>query len=260
NAEDFDEKLSFGIPRLDKVLQGGLTSGTLTSLLGAAGTGKTLLGCQFLAAGADKKEPGLYIGFYENPLRLLKKLAKVNINLEKHVNSGLVQMMWHSPQEHTIDQLADKIVAYIIKHRVKRFFLDGIGGLKEGMIEPGRLFRAMSALANRLRSLHVTTLFTEETELFSDEISTPMSDRSAVADNIIFLRHTEVEAEFIRCISVIKTRDSEASTCIYLYQIGPKGLEVGEQLKSLSGIMTGVPSTKNGSKAKRIRKATRRKK
>jgi circadian clock protein KaiC len=118
----------------------------------------------------------------------------------------------------------------------------------------------MSALANRLRSLHVTTLFTEETELFTDEISTPMSDRSAVADNIIFLRHTEFESELIRCISVIKTRDSEASTCIYMYEIGPKGLELGKQLKGLSGIMTGAPSAKNGSNTKRIRKASRRKK
>lgn len=260
SADDVDEKLAFGIPRLDNILEGGVVSGSVTSLLGAAGTGKTLLGCQFLAAGADEKEPGLYIGFYENPNRLVKKVAKVKIDLEKHIKAGLVHTMWQSPQEHSIDELGEQIVAMILQHRVKRVFLDGIAGLKEGMIEPSRLYRALAALANRLRSLKVTTLFTEETELFPIEISTPISDQSAVTDNIIFLRHSEVQAEFARFISVIKTRESEGSTCIYKFKIGPKGLEIGEQLKNLDGIMTGTPKLEKGARKTPIKTKARRKK
>jgi circadian clock protein KaiC len=260
SADGMDKRLSTGIPRFDKVLDGGVISGTLTALLGAAGTGKTLLGSQFLAAGADIKEPGLYVGFYESPNRLVKKTGKVHIDLEKHVNSGLVHLMWASPQEHTIDEIAEKIVTYIAQHKIKRVFLDGAGGLKEGMIEPQRFMRAMTALANRLRSLNVTTFFTEETQLFPKEISTPVSDRSAITDNIIFLRYAELEAEFVRFISIIKTRESAASNCIYLFQIGPNGVEIGDQMKCLDGIVTGVPKNKLGSKSKRVGKAIRRKK
>lgn len=260
DAKDMDQKLSTGISRLDEILKGGIVSGTMTALLGAAGTGKTLLGCQFLAAGADKKERGIYVGFYESPHRLIKKVGKVHIDLEKHVKSGLVQTMWQSPQEHSIDEIAESLIARIIQHRIKRVFLDGVAGIKEGMIEPVRLHRALTALANRLRSLKVTTFFTEETELFPVEISTPISDQSAITDNIILLRHSEVEAEFVRFISVLKTRESEASTCIFLFKIGPEGLEIGEQMKSLHGIMTGAPDGKTTSKLKQIRKSVRRKK
>jgi circadian clock protein KaiC len=259
-AEDLDEKLSTGISRLDKILDGGVNSSTMTALLGAAGTGKTLLGCQFLAAGGDKKEPGLYVGFYESPNRLVKKVGNIKINLDKHVKAGLIHLIWHPPQEHTIDQIAEKIVSYIIQHRIKRLFLDGAGGLKEGMIEPVRLYRALAALANRLRSLKVTTFFSEETKLFPIEISTPISDQSAITDNIIFLRHAELNAEFTRFISVIKSRESDASTCIYVFNIGAKGLEIGEQLKDAEGIITGTPKFEKRSKSAEIRKKSRRKK
>lgn len=259
-AGDVDKKLSVGIPRLDKILEGGVVAGSVTSLLGAAGTGKTLLGCQYLAAGADQKQKGLYVGFYESPNRLIKKVGNVNIDLEKHVKAGVIHMYWQSPQEHSIDEIANQIVHLIIKHRVSRVFLDGIAGLKEGMIEPNRLYRAVAALANRLRSLKVTTMFTEETELFPVEISTPISDQSAVTDNIIFLRHSELRAEFTRFISVVKTRESEASTCIYKFKIGPKGLEIGEQLKDLEGIMTGSPRSGKKSQRKRTKVTNRRKK
>ncbi len=44
-------RLSFGIPSLDSMLRGGLVAGSVTTFLGAAGAGKTLLGLKFLEEG-----------------------------------------------------------------------------------------------------------------------------------------------------------------------------------------------------------------
>jgi KaiC/GvpD/RAD55 family RecA-like ATPase len=48
-------RYSTGIPQLDAHLGGGLLPGTLTVAMGATGIGKTQLGLQFAAAGADQE-------------------------------------------------------------------------------------------------------------------------------------------------------------------------------------------------------------
>ena len=49
------------------MLRGGLRAGSITMLLGSSGSGKTLLGMQFLSEGLKRGERGVYFGFYEHP-------------------------------------------------------------------------------------------------------------------------------------------------------------------------------------------------
>ncbi|HYH95188.1 RAD55 family ATPase [Hyalangium sp.] len=72
-------RMAFGISRLDESLRGGLLSGSTTMLMGAPGTGKTLLGLHFLLQGAREGQPGVYFGFYETPPRLMEKAAGVGM-------------------------------------------------------------------------------------------------------------------------------------------------------------------------------------
>ena len=41
--------------------------GSVTMLLGSSGSGKTLLGAQFLSEGLKRGERGVYFGFFERP-------------------------------------------------------------------------------------------------------------------------------------------------------------------------------------------------
>ena len=67
------ERMSSGLLGLDRMTGGGLAEGTSTLVLGASGTGKTMLVLHFLSAGFTRKEPSLYFGFFESPARLLGK-------------------------------------------------------------------------------------------------------------------------------------------------------------------------------------------
>jgi len=49
-----------GIPGLDEVLGGGLARNRIHLIEGSPGTGKTTVALQFLLAGAEKGERGLY--------------------------------------------------------------------------------------------------------------------------------------------------------------------------------------------------------
>ena len=72
-------KLAFGMSELDEMLRGGLRTGSITMLLGSSGSGKTLLGMQFLSEGLKRGERGVYFGFYEHPEAILAKCERVGI-------------------------------------------------------------------------------------------------------------------------------------------------------------------------------------
>jgi predicted ATP-dependent serine protease len=56
-----------GISGLDQIIGGGLPQGRVTLVAGSAGAGKTLLGLQFLLAGARQYgEPGVLLTFEES--------------------------------------------------------------------------------------------------------------------------------------------------------------------------------------------------
>jgi circadian clock protein KaiC len=70
-------KIHSGTPGLDEVLHGGFTSGQTTVVSGGPGTGKTIIGLQFLATG----DSGLYIGFEERENQLRQNATALGIDL-----------------------------------------------------------------------------------------------------------------------------------------------------------------------------------
>lgn len=59
------ERLPTGIPGLDTVLMGGLIPGRTYLIVGRPGTGKTILSLQWLFAGRQRGEAGLYLTLAE---------------------------------------------------------------------------------------------------------------------------------------------------------------------------------------------------
>ena len=66
-------------PGLDEMLGGGLPRGSATVVQGGTGTGKTLLGLQFLLEGARNGEPGIHFALEEttNQLRRIAQRSRL---------------------------------------------------------------------------------------------------------------------------------------------------------------------------------------
>src|ERR1700687_6126227 len=60
------EKLLTGISSLDIIAKGGLPKNRTTLISGTAGSGKTVFAVQFLAAGIERGEPGVFVTFEES--------------------------------------------------------------------------------------------------------------------------------------------------------------------------------------------------
>src|SRR5476649_1292948 len=79
-------KCPTGIKGFDQITEGGLPKNRTTLISGSAGSGKTLLGIDFLIRGAtDYNEPGIFMSFEETADELYKDVASLNLDL-----SGLV--------------------------------------------------------------------------------------------------------------------------------------------------------------------------
>src|SRR4051812_6158067 len=72
-----NRRLSTGVEGLDEVLRGGLLPGQIYMIRGAAGSGKTTLGLEFLRDGAGRGESTLFISMVE-PERGMRASAETH--------------------------------------------------------------------------------------------------------------------------------------------------------------------------------------
>jgi circadian clock protein KaiC len=222
-AAESTEVAAFGVKHLDAMMQGGLKRGGTTVLLGAPGSGKTLLGLKYLDAGVRAGERALYFGFYESPARLLAKAARVGMALP---DSPLLRIEWQPPLEYVLDELAYKLLDAVREHRPRRVLIDGIEGFQQSAIRKERLAMFLTALMVELRSLDVDVLFTEELGLLVASHREQPYLVSALVENIVLLRYAEVRSRLRRLISVRKMRENEYDGSIRELQISAQGLHV----------------------------------
>ncbi|WP_206107918.1 ATPase domain-containing protein [Paludisphaera rhizosphaerae] len=240
-ATELRVRMPFGVAELDKMTFGGLPSGSTTALLGAPGTGKTLLGLSFLVEGAKQGHHGTYFGFYEPPPRLMEKANQVGIELEKYVKEGLIDVVWQPPLEHMLDSLAEQLLEKIREHEQprRRLFFDGVEGFRAASVYPDRLPRFLSAFCNQLRASDVTAVMTEELPLFRPEIDMPNPELANVVETVVLLRYVELRSQLYRLLSIMKMRESRYDTSIREFKITDQGLEVADSFESAEAILTG---------------------
>ena len=100
--------------------------------------------------------------------------AHVGIDLEKWVKKGLIDVIWQPPLEHMMDSLAEQLLERLRKDEQssrRRLFIDGLEGFRAAAVYPDRMPRFLSAFTNQLRMLDVTTMISEELDLFSPMIA-----------------------------------------------------------------------------------------
>ncbi|OJT26858.1 circadian clock protein KaiC [Archangium sp. Cb G35] len=255
-------RMGFGLKRLDEMLDGGLPSGSTTALIGAPGTGKTLLGLSFLVEGARQGQHGTYFGFYEPPPRLIEKAEDVGLPLERYVKDGSIELVWQPPLEHFMDALAEQLLEKLRaedKKERRRLFIDGAEGFRAAAVYPDRVPRFLSALTNQLRMQDVTTVMTDELELFQPELNLPTPELANVVESVLLLRYVELRSQIYRLLSIMKMRESRYDTSLREFRISREGIDVADSFASAEAILSGHGRIRNGEKKKKAEKPKKKK-
>ncbi|MBC8075219.1 MAG: AAA family ATPase [Chloroflexales bacterium] len=237
-------RLGTGVAGLDALLRGGLRANSTTMIFGPTGSGKTLFGLHFLAAGAQAGEPGLHLGFYEPQPELIEKGEQVGLNMRGMLESGALELIWQPPVEQLIDEVAQRLLDAVDRRGVRRLILDGFEAFKAQAVYPERLSRFMSALLNELSARQVTTIFsTELRDLINPIVSIDVDGISALVDNMIFIRQVEIGSRLARVISIMKTRASHHDPTIRSFIISDEGISIGAATDDTGEALSGSTPT-----------------
>ena len=248
------ERILIGVPELDQMLGGGILSRSTTLVLGPTGSGKTLLGLRFLATGAERGEPVLYVGFSEGQEDLRRAATAVRIDLGRQLDDQQLEMRTILAAEAGVDELAEQILETVRTRRVSRLFFDGLNGLKAAASVPERVSAMFNALTVHLRSLGVTVMVSEDTYgLFGSSLSTPTPQVAARVDNIVLLRYVELRSQIHRLVSIIKARGSECDRDIREFVIGNQGIEVAATFESAEAVLGELPHSPNTKTSRKAR-------
>ncbi|WP_227937268.1 ATPase domain-containing protein [Alkalihalobacillus deserti] len=241
-----------GIDGLDVILTGGLPTGSATLLDGAPGTGKTILGMQFLYNGAkEHDEAGVYITFEEFPDQIYKEMNSFGWDLKALERENKLRVICMSP-EVLITQMKQKngLFEQIIKEiDCKRVVIDSLNLLHFGIESQVEKRETVYTLRNILRKYSLTSLLiNERTSLHEKEI--PFV--SYVVDGVVQLSLKEHHTIYRkRTLEVLKMRGCKIKEGEHIYRITNSGVYLVPALSMIedmvvtdnqANVTTGIPS------------------
>ncbi|WP_332852233.1 ATPase domain-containing protein [Duganella sp. S19_KUP01_CR8] len=231
------QRLSMGVPELDRMMGGGVPAGYSLLLVGPSGSGKSVLATQFLAEGVSKGEAGVIAAFEKSPNQLLSH------HLNELIENGHVGVINTRTLDLSIDEILHDLVAMIERMQAKRVVIDSLSGFELALAPSFRddfresLYRMVAVLT----AMGVTVLMTAELEDRYEMLRFSSYGNAFLADAIIMQRYVELEGQLKRVISVIKVRASDHSKEIRFFDITAAGLVVGEPATQYAGMLTGRP-------------------
>lgn len=235
------DTLPSGIPGVDQMLRGGVERGTITALSGPSGVGKTTLGLQFMKEAAGRGEGSIVYTFEEEVDTVMHRAEAINIPTTKMVEHGTLSIVKIHPLQFTPDEFAHTVKRDVERRSSRIVMIDSISGYKLSL-HGGDLVRNLHALCKYLQSVGVTVILVIETASIVGDFKATDSNLSYLADNIIFLRYLEIQGELRKAIGVLKKRMSDFDKRLREYEITRFGLQVGEPLSDLRGVLSGTPT------------------
>jgi circadian clock protein KaiC len=234
-------KLQSDLPALDALLGGGLEQGTSTLLVGAAGTGKSTIAAQFVAAAARRGQHAAMFIFDESLDTLFTRSAGLGIDLQKYVDSKHIAIQPVDPAELSPGEFLHQIRSAVEEHKATVVVIDSLNGYLNSMPGERYLTIQLHELLMYLGHNGVATLLIGAHQgLIGTNMVTPV-DASYLADAVILLRYFEARGEVRQAISVVKKRGSEHERTIREFRMNRGRLEVGEPLRNFRGVLSGIP-------------------
>ncbi|HET8713038.1 MAG TPA: ATPase domain-containing protein [Gemmatimonadales bacterium] len=228
--------LSTGIAGLDDILHGGLAQGGLYAVEGDTGAGKTTLGLEFLIAGREQGERGIFVTLSESTPELRAMAASHGWDLagidildliasEEALAREGHYTMFH-PSEVELTETTRAILDAAERIKPTRVVLDSMGELRMLAQSPLRYRRQVVALKQFFSSKGITVLLVDDPRAEVADLAI-----ASIASGIMTLDREATEyGAFRRRLQVLKMRGREVREGYHDFRIRKGGLEVYPRL------------------------------
>jgi len=235
------ERISTGVPLLDRILGGGFLKGKTYLITGETGVGKTILSLQFLLDGLNKGERVAYVSLDERVGSVLDGVLSLGWDLWSYYRSGLlypfeIRIYSEDLGKYRKDSKAyiDNILKMTSGGRISRIVLDPISAMAFGAGDEFAIREYIREIITFLEEkIGATTVLTCDIPTGSNKLSR-FGYEEFLSSGVIVMGLTRIGGRVIRTIYVRKMRWSPADSTIYTFEISRnQGIAIGPPLRVL---------------------------
>jgi circadian clock protein KaiC len=238
NHEASTELIPTGIPALDKMLGGnGFFKFSSILVSGTAGTGKTSIAGSFVDQSCKDGRKCIYFAFEESPQQIVRNMRSINVDLQKHIDSGLLTFSASRPTQSGLEMHLLGITRLVDKFKPEVIVLDPISNLIT-VGSASEVKSLLTRLIDYLQAANVTVMFTA---LAFNENKTEQTDEgiSSLVDAWLLVRDIESNGERNRGLYVMKSRGMKHSNQVREFVISDEGLKLVDVFLGPEGVLTG---------------------
>ena len=232
-----------GIGGLDEIFHGGIPRANMILVQGEAGTGKTLMGTEFVYQGVNlHNEPGIIVVFETNPDKLIRDAGLFGWDLEDLQRQKKLKVIFTSPQvlDAELRSPNSLLLETATEMGARRIFIDGIGllnpeadrGARLPLSGPGSYRELLQQLLEGLHRAKLTAMFSHEIGSMDESLST-LQSAGFLADTVIELGRDRRNRLGHRSVEIIKSRGQDYVPGKHTLRItAGEGLEVFRRVQA----------------------------
>ncbi|MCS7136627.1 MAG: KaiC domain-containing protein [Aigarchaeota archaeon] len=231
------EKVETGIPGLDEILNGGIPRRNVVLLSGGPGTGKSILGQQYLYNGLLRGEPGVLVVLEEHPVQVRISMSQFGWDVRAYEEKNLFAIVdaftagigeAAKREKYVVRDPGDfQVLLDVIRDAIKdvnaeRAVVDSVSTLY--ITKPTMARGMILQLKKALSGMGCTSILISQVSVTERGFGGPGVEHAA--DGIIRLDLDEVDGELKRSIIVWKMRGTSHSMRRHPFVITNKGIEI----------------------------------
>lgn len=223
------EKIPTGIEGFEHITMGGLPRGRTCLVAGSSGSGKTLLGLEFLYRGITQfGRKGVFVTLEERVPDIICNVKRMGWDLATLVEQGSLMFVDATPDAVPVEEagpydLSGLMVQiqYAINHiGAELLVLDSVGSLFDQFSDTMTIRREIFRLGDTLKELGTTAMLTGERQEEYGQVSR-YGVEEFVSDTVVILRNVLREEKCRRTIQVLKMRGDMHFKGEYPFTISP---------------------------------------
>ena len=237
------ETLSSANGPLDTLMGGGIERGSITLISGPSGVGKSTTATAFAQASAKRGERAVAYLFEESEDSFTHRSDAIGLGVSELRKTDQFAVNEVEPLTISADEFAHNVRTDVEEKDTKFVMIDGTAGYRLALQDPeSELRKELHSLCRYLRNMGVTVVLTDEIASVTGTFQASDSKVSYLADNVLFIRYIEVDGEIQKAIGVLKKRFGPFESTLRQFHIDSDGIQVGETLSDLRGVLTGTPT------------------
>ncbi len=225
------------VPGLDEVLYGGVPERAVVLLSGGPGTGKSILGKQFLFNGLKRGEAGVFVALEEHPVAVRRSFKHFGWDISQYEREGKFAVIdaftggvgaaaqrerYVVKQVDDVYELGDALRQAIRDTGARRVVVDSVSTLY--LTKPAVARGTIMTLKRVIAGLGCTAFFVSQVSVGERGFGGPGVEHAV--DGIIRLDLDEVDGRLYRSVIIWKMRDTKHSMVRHPMEIRDSGIEI----------------------------------